>query len=157
MDDSSKNSSSDSSKNLDAALEGLNEANRARLRRLLLKWSFVAPTIASFGMAALNIDDVAFAANSTSPPPPSDSRAKADVVKVDSHPAGFGIYRFRYLWSETEYVSVIAQEVREFMPEAVVCGEDGILRVHYGAIGVDMVPYAAWRGPSTPPQPAMEA
>jgi hypothetical protein len=151
VDDSSKNVSKD---NLDAALDGLNEANRARLRRLLLKWSFVAPTIASFGMAALNIDDVAFAANST---PKSDSRVKADVVKVDTHPAGFGLYRFRYRWSDTEYVGVIAQEVRELMPEAVVCGEDGILRVDYRAIGVDMVPYAAWRGPAAPPEPAMEA
>jgi hypothetical protein len=153
MDDSSKDSSS-SSKNLDAALEGINEANRARLRRLLLKWSFVTPIIASFGMAALNIDDVAFAANSTAP---SDSRVKADLVKVDTHPAGFGLYRFRYLWSETEYVGVIAQEVRELMPEAVRCGEDGILRVDYKAIGVDIVRYAAWRGPSAAPEPAMEA
>jgi hypothetical protein len=151
VDDSSK----DNSKNLDAALEGINEANRARLRRLLLKCSFVTPIIASFGMAALNIDDVAFAANSTHPAPPSDRRVKADVVKVDTHPAGFGLYRFRYLWSETEYVGVIAQEVRKLMPEAVVCGEDGILRVDYGAIGVDMVPYADWRGPAAPP--AMEA
>jgi hypothetical protein len=121
VDDSSKNSS----KNVDTALEGLDADNRERLRRLLLKCSFVTPIIASFGMAALNIDDVAFAANSTSPP--SDSRVKADVVKVDAHPAGFGLYRFRYLWSKTEYVGVIAQEVRELMPEAVVCGEDGIL------------------------------
>ena len=152
MDDSDKNSG----KNLDAALEGLDEANRARLRRLLLKCSFVTPIIASFGMAALNISDVAFAANSTSPPP-SDSRVKADVVKVDTHPAGFGLYRFRYLWSETEYVGVIAQEVRELMPEAIACGDDGILRVDYGAIGVDMVPYASWRGPAAPAHLAMEA
>lgn len=153
MDDS-KDSSRNSGKNLDAALEGINEANRARLRRLLLKCSFATPIIASFGMAALNIDDVAFAANSTAP---SDSRVKADVVKVDTHPAGFGLYRFRYLWGETVYVGVIAQEVRELMPEAVRCGEDGILRVDYGAIGVDMIPHAAWRGPSAAPEPAMEA
>ena len=108
MDDSRK----DSSKNVDAALEGLNEANRTRLRRLLLKCSFVTPIVASFGMAALNIDDVAFAANSTAPAPPSDRRAKVDVVKVDTHPAGFGIYRFRYLWSETERASIIEQRER---------------------------------------------
>jgi len=137
------------SKNLDAALEGIDDANRAKLRRLLLKCSFAVPIVASFGMASLNIQDVAFAANSTAPP--SDSRTKAGVVKVGTHPAGFGLYRFRYLWSKTEYVGVIAQEVRELMPQAVVCGEDGILRVDYRAIGIDMVPFAAWHGAAAPP------
>jgi hypothetical protein len=144
------------SKNFDAALEGIDEANRAKLRRLFLKYSFVTPVVASFGMATLNINDVAMAANSTTKPP-SDSRVKAGVVKLGTHPAGFGLYRFRYLWSETEYVGVIAQEVRELMPEAVVCGEDGILRVDYGALGFEMVPYAAWRGPAAPSQLAIEA
>ncbi len=100
-------------------------------------------------MASLNIQDLAFAANSTAPP--SDSRVKAGVVKVGTHPAGFGLYRFRYLWSKTEFVGVIAQEVRELMPEAVVCDESGILRVDYRAIGIDMVPFAAWHEAAAPP------
>jgi hypothetical protein len=146
---------SENSKNLDAALEGLDEANRAKVRRLLLKYSFVTPIVASFGMSALNINDVAMAANSTGYI--SDSRIKADMLKLGTHPAGFGLYRFRYLWSETEYIGVIAQEVREVRPEAVICGEDGILRVDYGAIGVDMIPYDACRGPAMLPQPEVQA
>jgi hypothetical protein len=144
----------ENSENVDAALEGIDDTDRAKLRRLFLKYSFVTPVVASFGMATLNINDVAMAANSTTPP--SDSRVKAGVVKLGTHPAGFGLYRFRYLWSETEYVGVIAQEVRELMPEAVVCGEDGILRVDYGALGFEMVPYAAWRGTAAPPQLAIK-
>jgi hypothetical protein len=126
--------------NIDAALEGIDEAHRAKLRRLMLKCSFVAPVVASFGMAALSISTTTAVANSQGA---SDSRIKAGMVKVGTHPSGFGLYRFRYLWSETEYVGVIAQEVREFMPEAVACDENGILRVDYAAIGVAMVPYAA--------------
>jgi hypothetical protein len=46
-------------KKLDAALEGVDEANRTKLRRLLLKCAFVTPIIASFGMAALSVNDAA--------------------------------------------------------------------------------------------------
>ena len=49
----------ENSKNVDAALDGIEEANRAKLRRLLLKAAFVTPIIASFGMAALNVDQAA--------------------------------------------------------------------------------------------------
>jgi hypothetical protein len=138
--------------NIDAALEGIDEAHRAKLRRLMLKCSFVAPVVASFGMAALSINDAAAASNTF-----SDSRVKAGVAKVGTHPTGFGLYRFRYLWSEIEYVGVIAQEVREVMPEAVVCDENGLLRVDYGAIGVDMVPYAAWHASAAPAEAAFQA
>lgn len=49
----------DDSKKLDAALEGIDEENRTKLRRLFLKCAFVTPIIASFGMAALNVNDAA--------------------------------------------------------------------------------------------------
>ena len=60
-----------------------------------------------------------------------------------THPAGFGLYRFKYLWSDAEYSGVMAQEVLEAMPEAVVRGADGFLRVDYAAIGMQMERYAA--------------
>lgn len=53
-------------------------------------------------------------------------------------------YRFKYLWSETEYVGVLAQEVLELVPEAVTIGEDGFFQVNYAVLGTQMVTYADW-------------
>jgi hypothetical protein len=51
--------------NVEAALRGLDDTHRAKLRRLLLKYAFVTPIVASFGMSALNLDAMAAALNST--------------------------------------------------------------------------------------------
>ncbi len=66
----------------------------------------------------------------------SDRRLKTGIIRVGTHPAGFGLYRFRYLWSDTEHVGVLAQEVLEILPHAVIRGDDGYLRVNYGALGI---------------------
>ena len=131
--------------NLDAALRGIDESKRATLRRLIVKGAFVTPIVASFAMSGLTVERAAAQTNSTSsrPLPPSDRRLKKDVMRVAVHPAGFGIYRFKYLWSDTQYLGVIAQEVLEVMPDAVVRGDDGFLRVDYAALGMQMERYAA--------------
>lgn len=72
----------------------------------------------------------------TSIPITSDRRLKTGIIRVGKHPAGFGLYRFRYLWSDTEHIGVLAQEVLEVLPHAVIRGEDGYLRVNYAALGV---------------------
>ncbi len=130
---------------LDAALRGIDETKRATLRRLIVHGAFVTPIVASFAMSGLTVDRAAAQSNTTSSRPltPSDRRLKKDVVRVAEHPAGFGIYRFRYLWDDTKHRGVIAQEVLEVMPEAVVRGDDGFLRVDYAAIGMQMERYAA--------------
>jgi Chaperone of endosialidase len=135
----------DVDQNLEAALHGIDEAKRATLRRLMIKSAFVAPVVASFAMSGLTVEAVAQVQNSTSsrPLPPSDQRLKTDMRRLAMHPAGFGIYRFKYLWSDVQYRGVIAQEVLEVMPEAVVRGDDGFLRVDYAAIGMQMERYAA--------------
>jgi hypothetical protein len=66
----------------------------------------------------------------------SDRRLKTRITRVGTHPAGFGLYRFRYLWSDTERFGVLAQEVLEVLPHAVVRGDDGYLRVKYSALGL---------------------
>lgn len=66
----------------------------------------------------------------------SDRRLKTGIIRVGTHPAGFGLYQFRYLWSDTEHVGVLAQEVIEVMPHAVIRGHDGYLRVNYAALGI---------------------
>ena len=50
----------------------------------------------------------------------SDTRLKRDVVLLTRLDNGLGLYRYRYLWSDTVYVGVIAQEVALIHPDAVV-------------------------------------
>jgi hypothetical protein len=75
----------------------------------------------------------------------SDKRLKRDIALVDRLPSGLGLYRYRYLWSDTEYVGVMAQEVAAVAPEAVVTGDDGYLRVDYAALGTSLTTWDAWR------------
>ena len=111
-----------------------------------MKGAFVTPIVASFAMSGLTVEVAAQAPNSTatkSHPLVSDRRLKTDLTRIADHPAGFGIYRFKYLWSDTEYVGVMAQEVLEAVPDAVTRGEDGFMRVDYAAIGTRMERYAS--------------
>lgn len=64
----------------------------------------------------------------------SDRRLKTDLNRIGTHPSGVGIYQFRYLGSPTEHVGVIAQEVREVNPGAVVTMPNGYLGVNYSQI-----------------------
>jgi hypothetical protein len=49
---------------------------------------------------------------------------------------GFGIYRFKYLWSDIPHVGVLAQEVLEKAPHAVAIGPGNLLAVDYAALGL---------------------
>ena len=82
---------------------------------------------------------------SPEPPDPSDVRLKRDIDVVGSLPDGLKLYRFRYNWEDTEYVGVMAQDVLEVQPDAVITGEDGFYRVDYGKLGTRMMTYADWR------------
>jgi endosialidase-like protein len=132
--------------NLDAALGDIDESKRATLRRLVVKGAFVAPVVASFAMSSMTVDQAAAQSNTTGSghPPPSDRRLKTDIVRVGTHPDGFGLYRFRYIWGGEPKVGVMAQEVQSVRPAAVVRGEDGFLRVDYQALGIAMLPWATW-------------
>ena len=124
---------------LAAVLHGIEENRRRTLRRLILKGSFVTPIVASFAMSGLTVEVAAQTHNQTTtsrPLTPSDRRLKTDVTRIATHAAGFGVYRFKYLWSNAEFIGVMAQEVLEAMPLAVVRGDDGFLRVDYAAIGM---------------------
>jgi hypothetical protein len=57
---------------------------------------------------------------------------------------GLGFYRFSYNGSDKTYVGVMAQEVQAVMPEAVLRGSDGYLRVYYDRLGLRMQSYDAW-------------
>jgi Chaperone of endosialidase len=133
----------ESNRNIDAALDGVDANRRANLRRMILKSAFVTPIVASFAMAGLSIKDAAQAqlnttASGARPVTTSDRRLKTDVVRIGAHALGFGIYRFKYLWSEDEHIGVLAQEVAEVLPGAVVRQPDGFFAVDYTAIGMAM-------------------
>jgi hypothetical protein len=75
---------------------------------------------------------------------PSLSPIKRDVVVVGQLTNGLHLYRYRYLWSETVYVGVMAQEVAEVTPMAVVQGSDGYLSVDYGQLGLELQTWEEW-------------
>jgi hypothetical protein len=74
----------------------------------------------------------------------SDIRLKRDIAQVGEIDRGINLYRYRYLWSDTTYVGVMAQEVAAVKPEAVVRGADGYLRVDYARLGLRLQTLDQW-------------
>jgi hypothetical protein len=131
-------------KKINDALAGVDEAKRATLTRLITGTAFVAPIVASFAMDGLTISKAQAAIANGSGFVTSDRRLKTGIARVATLPCGLGLYRFKYLWGHIEYVGVMAQEVLEVMPAAVVKGADGFLRVDYQMLGLEMLTYDAW-------------
>lgn len=123
---------------MDEALEGLDQGKRETLLRLIKGSAFVAPVVASFAMQGISIRPAHAVPGSSSNFTTSDRRLKKNLARVASHPRGFGIYRFNYLWSEETCIGVIAQEVLQQVPEAVRVGPGNFLAVDYGALGMSM-------------------
>ncbi len=74
----------------------------------------------------------------------SDVALKHDIILLGRLDNGLGFYRFSYNGSERAYVGVIAQEVHTVVPEAVVRGRDGYLRVFYDKLGLEFQTYDRW-------------
>jgi uncharacterized protein DUF3300/endosialidase-like protein len=74
----------------------------------------------------------------------SDIALKHDIALLGRLDNGLGFYRFAYNGSDQVYVGVLAQEVEEVVPEAVVRGRDGYLRVHYDKLGLKFQTYRQW-------------
>jgi opacity protein-like surface antigen len=72
--------------------------------------------------------------------PTSDIRLKRDVRLLGRRHDGLGIYRYKYLWSDTVYVGVMAQEVALIHPDAVVRDPlSDYLRVDYRRLGLQLM------------------
>jgi hypothetical protein len=69
---------------------------------------------------------------------------KHDIALLGHLANGLGYYRFSYNDSDRAYVGVIAQEVQQVMPQAVVRHRDGYLHVYYEKIGVKFQTYEQW-------------
>jgi len=75
---------------------------------------------------------------------PSDIRLKRDIEPLGRLDNGLGLYRYRYNWSDQLYVGVMAQEVAQYDPAAVVRGPDGYLRVYYDRLGLKLQTWEEW-------------
>lgn len=75
----------------------------------------------------------------------SDIRLKRDVALVGRLDNGLGLYRYRYLWDDTVYVGVMAQEVALLRPDAIVRDDrDDYLRVNYARLGMHLMTLPEW-------------
>jgi electron transfer flavoprotein alpha subunit len=89
---------------------------------------------------------MATAAGATVPPMsvPSDTRLKRDITQLGELDSGINLYRYRYLWSDTIYVGVMAQEVAAVAPEAVQRGAYGYMSVDYARLGLRLQTWDQW-------------
>ncbi len=70
----------------------------------------------------------------------SDVRLKTDIERVGTTVYGLPLYRFRYESGRERFEGVMAQDVLQVMPDAVMVGEDGYYRVKYAQLGIKMIP-----------------
>lgn len=71
-------------------------------------------------------------------PQVSDRRLKTDVQWTGMAPNGLPLYRFRYRGSKAVFEGVMAQDVANLRPDALVRGEGGLMAVDYGRLGLQM-------------------
>ena len=73
----------------------------------------------------------------------SERRLKENIVRIGTHPLGFGLYLFDYAPSykaamgEGRRFGVMIDEVEPLMPEVISVGADGYKRVDYQLLGIE--------------------
>lgn len=122
--------------------------NRMRLNNDLCNNRYEAPKLTVYGSVkhqthgAVSRTNDSGGSQSGNPPQGSDRRLKQDIVQVGRHPQGFGLYLFDYkpefreLHGHGRQFGVMADEVEQVVPEAVVVAEDGYQRVDYSHLGI---------------------
>jgi hypothetical protein len=116
--------------------EGIDHERREAVIRLA---KYTAPA-----MLAVLMSSRAAPAISVIVLPESDIRLKRDIAQLGELDSGINLYRYRYLWSNTTFVGVMAQEVAAMKPEAVLRGADGYLRVDYARLGLRLQTWDQW-------------
>jgi hypothetical protein len=69
----------------------------------------------------------------------SDRRLKTDIVEIGKTVLDLPLYVYRYLGDVGAYVGVMAQDVLEVLPAAVVLDPSGFYRVRYDMLGIDLL------------------
>jgi hypothetical protein len=121
--------------------EGIDHERREALMRLA---KYTAPAMLAVLVSTAESRATVLASGHKPPLPESDIRLKRDINKVGELDSGIGLYRYRYLWSDTKFVGVMAQEVAAVKPEAVQRGVDGYLRVDYARLGLRLQTWDQW-------------
>ena len=74
----------------------------------------------------------------------SDRAVKQSIVRIGTHPLGFGLYLFDYRpeyrdqWGHGRQFGVIADEVETVVPGAVSRVRGGLRAVDYGMLGIGL-------------------
>lgn len=69
----------------------------------------------------------------------SDERLKTDISRVGNTASGLPLYTFRYQGDSALYRGVMAQDVLQAKPEAVITGARGFMAVDYSMIDAEMI------------------
>ncbi len=103
----------------------------------------VAPTLTTIAPAPTPITTTTIVAPTTTIQPTtktisptliySDRRLKQNIKRVGTHPLGIGIYEFDYVWGE-HATGVMADEVKQVLPEAVIRDASGYDKVDYSKL-----------------------
>lgn len=88
----------------------------------------------------------------TAPPPTlsvSDRTLKKNIAFLGETAVGHKLYAFDYLDNASlpagRFVGVMAQDLLQDYPEAVVTADDGTYAVHYDSLGLRMATYSEWQ------------
>jgi hypothetical protein len=81
----------------------------------------------------------------------SDRRLKRNIEPIGTF-KDIQLYRFQYLWSDQVYVGVMAQDLFETHPEAIITHSDGFYRVNYRLLGTRMYTLEEWEEKNRLPQ-----
>lgn len=74
----------------------------------------------------------------------SDLALKENIVRIGTHPLGFGLYLFEYKpafrthCGHGRHFGVLAQEVERVLPAAVGTSADGYRQVDYRLLGIEV-------------------
>lgn len=68
----------------------------------------------------------------------SDRRLKENIIAVGEYPNGLTKYEFNYIGDDVRYRGVMAQDVLEVAPEAVIELNTGMYAVDYQKLGIEM-------------------
>ena len=79
--------------------------------------------------------------------PLSDRRLKTSIQELSENVNGHQLYRFQYLndVEKKEYVGVMAQDLLDTHPDAVIVAKDNTYRVRYDLLDLKMATYEEWQ------------
>lgn len=64
----------------------------------------------------------------------SDRRLKKNIERVGKTPGGLNVYSYEYIWNDKPQVGVMADEVEQVIPSAVIVGPMGFKMVDYSQV-----------------------